>query len=181
MWPWFLIGGGLWLALSSQGPATPLADAIADVHLGKTASARQRARRNARIIEQEARSAGGDDRLVAAMIVNAWRESSLNDAVDWGDGGHSIGLFQLNDWGAGQGLSVEYRLDPYINVRTMLQREVFADTKFGKAFQAVWRAPTATAGDVAKAFTVHLERPKDPEGQGNASRDLVAYFWPGAV
>lgn len=175
-WPW-LAAFGVGAVLLS-GPGTPLANAIPEEKLGKTQAGRVRARRNARIIEQEARKAGGDDRLVAAMIVNAWRESSLNDTIDWGDSGHSIGLFQLNDWGAGHGLTVEYRLDPYNNVRTMLQREVFADTSHGRKFREVWQNPAATAGDVAKAFTVHLERPKDPEGQGDNSAALVGQFWP---
>src|SRR5476649_481711 len=54
---------------------------------------------------------------VALAIAN--QESGLNPA-SVGDGGHSIGLFQLNDQGEGHNMSVAAREDPVTNARVAL-------------------------------------------------------------
>jgi murein DD-endopeptidase MepM/ murein hydrolase activator NlpD len=56
----------------------------------------------------------GVDPLLALAI--AQHESGLNPRAV-GDGGHSIGLFQLHDAGEGAGMSVQERQDPEANAR----------------------------------------------------------------
>lgn len=52
------------------------------------------------------------DNLIAASIVNAVAESNLNpNAI--GDGGRSVGAFQLNKFGLGNKLTVEQRVNTY--------------------------------------------------------------------
>lgn len=70
-------------------------------------------------IEREA-SAAGLAWLAVAAVANAWCESALNPLAA-GDGGHSIGLFQLHDRGAGAGMSREAREDPAVNARRIFE------------------------------------------------------------
>lgn len=50
------------------------------------------------------------DNLIAASIVNAVAESNLNPTAI-GDGGRSVGAFQLNKFGLGNKLTVEQRVN----------------------------------------------------------------------
>ena len=120
-------------------------------------------------IEEVFSAAGMPEKLIAAAVANAYHESSWNaNAV--GDGGHSIGLFQLNDWGAGSGLTVEYRKDPRNNAKTILEREVLA--KRGRTL--LQRAQDgAGVGELAAIFSRDIERPADREGN-MASRSALA-------
>jgi len=52
---------------------------------------------NAWIILEEFDKAGYDVNLAIAAVINAIKESGLNEKADTGDGGHSWGLFQIND------------------------------------------------------------------------------------
>ena len=68
------------------------------------------------IIAEVAREKGVPVTLALAI---AQVESGLNpDAI--GDGGHSVGLFQLNDRGEGAGMSVADREDPRRNAEIAL-------------------------------------------------------------
>jgi len=121
------------------------------------------------IIATEFAAAGLGTNAIAAAIVNARAESGLNPLAS-GDGGHSIGLFQLNDWGAGQGLSVEYRQDPTNNTRTILQREVLVSR--GATFRR--RAKEgASVAELAAIFARDIERPADKAG-AMAKRSALA-------
>lgn len=63
-------------------------------------------------IEKELSEMGITDNIIAAAIVNAVAESNLNpDAI--GDGGKSVGAFQLNKFGLGHKLTVEQRTNIY--------------------------------------------------------------------
>jgi hypothetical protein len=58
--------------------------------------------------------------LTKVMVAGALTESSGNtDAV--GDGGHSIGIFQLHDQGLGHGMTAAQRRDPDLSTRRMLE------------------------------------------------------------
>jgi hypothetical protein len=134
-------------------------------------------KRNAEIIAEEFLAAGLSERLAAAAITNAIVESSLHaDAV--GDGGHSIGLFQLNDWGGGMGLSVEYRKDPRNNAKTILEREVLAGS--GKALRDA-DAAGASVADLAAIFSRDIERPADREGNMGIRAALAQQVFPAMV
>lgn len=117
-------------------------------------------------------SAGYDDRLAQAMIANSWAESGLSNAPPDGDSGHSIGLFQLNDnGGAGAGMTVEERRDPYINTR-----RIMADYGFKKVVSA-W-ASGASAPDLAYLFCVAVERPSDSDRKGRERAEFARLMFP---
>lgn len=68
------------------------------------------------IIDRVAQALGVDPKLAEAT---AQQESGFNpNAI--GDGGHSVGLFQLNDRGEGAGMTVAQRQDPETNARIAL-------------------------------------------------------------
>lgn len=126
-------------------------------------------RQMAQLIEQEGRAAGLSPNEIAAMIVNAKAESGLNPGIK-GDSGHSIGLFQLNDRGAGHGMSVEERQDPITNIRTILTREVL--TRRGQQFRSR-AAAGASIQELAAIFSRDIERPADRAGE-QAKRAALA-------
>ncbi len=59
-------------------------------------------------IEDVLQSYGINERLSRAAVINALAESGLNPTIV-GDNGHSVGIFQLNDRGLGNKMSVEQR------------------------------------------------------------------------
>ena len=123
---------------------------------------------NARIIEEEFAAAGYSEKTIIAAIVNAYAESHL-DAAARGDGGKSIGLFQLADFGAGKGMSVGERMDPRINTR-----RIIAEVK-----QYGSRVVSATTPREAAAyFSMDVERPADKEGAAQARRELTDKLFP---
>jgi hypothetical protein len=75
---------------------------------------------NAALILSLFQNAGHSLRLGQAAVVNAAAESQLL-ATAIGDSGHSVGLFQLNDRGAGAGMSVADRQNPAMNTARILQ------------------------------------------------------------
>ena len=110
-------------------------------------------KQNAAIIEQKFKEAGWSDNVIAAAIVAAWGESTLN-AKAIGDckkgtprsqktcGAvedktkmyvdkkgrkkylcNSVGLFQLYNYGVGKGMTCEERQDPFINTKTLLRKQ----------------------------------------------------------
>jgi hypothetical protein len=127
-----------------------------------------------RIIAGEFAAAGLGTNAIAAAITNAYAESGLNPTIP-GDGGHSIGLFQLNDWGAGHGLTVAFRQDPVNNTRTILKREVLASR--GKTFRDRAKAG-AGVEELAAIFARDIERPADKAGAMASRSRLAATMWP---
>lgn len=126
------------------------------------------------IIATEFAAAGLPTNAIAAAIVNSYAESGLNPTIP-GDGGHSIGLFQLNDWGAGHGLTVEFRQDPTNNTRTILQREVL--TGRGATFRR--RAKEgASVAELAAIFARDIERPKHTAAAMSGRSALAIQMFP---
>lgn len=117
------------------------------------------------LIGQEFAEAGLSERAQAAAVANAYHESGLNPMAS-GDSGNSIGLFQLNKYGAGGGMTVESRQDPLINIRTILEREVLA--KRGESFRAA-DAAGADCGVLAAIFSREIERPAADHGNARAA------------
>lgn len=75
-------------------------------------TAKQRA--NAELILDLFTRAGYGPHVALAAVANAQAESKLNERAE-GDGGKSIGLFQLYDNGAGKGMTKYARMNPTTN------------------------------------------------------------------
>lgn len=156
-------------------------DNFAQIGMGESAEVQEkiairlspRQRDMAALIEKEFLAAGLSKNLAAAAIVNAYAESGLNpDAV--GDGGHSVGLFQENDWGAGRGMTVEARKDPVTNIRTILKREVLAG--MGRRLRAADKNG-ASVEELTNLFCQDIERPKDKVAKGTRRAWLARRFF----
>lgn len=95
--------------------------------------------------------AGYSERLAHALVVNAWHESRLDPSAV-GDGGKSVGLWQLHEDGGGAGMTVAERMD----VPTSLDRilELVDDEP------AIRTADEAGAGvdELAGLFAALVER-----------------------
>lgn len=110
------------------------------------------------LIEDVLRDEGFDSPAIAAAIVNAYAESGFNPNAA-GDGGHSIGLFQLNDaGGAGTGMSVSSRRDPVINTRRIAQ--VAKQSQFMNDMDETDHIPS-----LAASWSKNVERPSDTQGE----------------
>ncbi len=138
-------------------------------------------KKNAKIIEdifkEKLQGKGLSDeaiaKIIAAAIVNAYKESGLN-ASAIGDHGNSIGLFQLNINGAGHHMSVEERQDPVTNTKTIIEREVLGS--FGRVLIARAKAG-ATVTELAAVFSKYIERPRDVYGAMQArSKSALKMF-----
>lgn len=90
---------------------------------------------------------------VQLALATAQQESGLN-AASIGDGGHSVGLFQLNDQGEGHGMTAAQREDPVVNARIAL-------TQIANVMKS---QPNLTGGALAAA----AQRPADPAGYAQA-------------
>ena len=128
------------------------------------------------IIQSEFAQAGFGANAIAAAVTNAYAESGLNPLAS-GDGGHSIGLFQLNDWGAGAGMTVAYRHDPTNNTRGILR---VVKGKFGADFRRR-AAEGAQADELAAIFARDIERPADREGAAKSRAALARAMFPALV
>lgn len=97
------------MAISNAVTSSPAASVFKTQ--AKTSSLTAEQQRGARAIIEVFTKYGLDP---AVGIAVALSESNLRPGAI-GDGGHSVGLFQLNDLGAGAGMSVAQRSDPYFN------------------------------------------------------------------
>lgn len=133
---------------------------------------------NARIITREFRAAGMSDAAIASAIVNAMAESAL-DTNAVGDGGNSVGLFQMHKNGAGRGMSVEERKNPVTNSREMLKREVLVagGVNFRRAI-----ARGASVAELSGIFARDIERCAACQGHEKIAREqrAVSVFGPHA-
>jgi tape measure domain-containing protein len=136
-------------ALKNHSPSKEAEESGRNVALGFAAgiNADAEVAKNIGIIVREALNANVDPAIALAL---AKVESGFN-AKAVGDQGHSVGLFQLNDRGAGAGLTKEQRMDPATNARTFFEQE-------GKHFQAAIR-DGFRGMDLAKEFGRRAERP----------------------
>jgi hypothetical protein len=129
---------------------------------------------NIDIIETEFRNAGFTVSVAAAAVVNAYAESKLNHLAK-GDGGHSIGLFQLNDWGAGKGMTVEARQDPVINTRRIIE---VAQGHYGKDLREFNDAQSTDVPQITAVFCRDIERPADTNAKMNSRAALAIKMFP---
>lgn len=118
-------------------------------------------------------------KIIAAAIVNSYKECGLNAANRTGDGGHSIGLFQVNDVaGAGTYLlktmsreeSIIYRQNPENNCKIIIEHEILGS--FGQSLRARAQAG-ASVTELAAIFSRDIERPRNKLGNMQA-RSLAA-------
>lgn len=108
------------------------------------------------IITQVANRLGVPADLAIAI---AQVESGLNPRAI-GDGGHSVGLFQLHDQGEGAGMSVQERMDPVRN----------AEVALSQVARVLREHPDWSPGDVAAA----AQRPADRRAYAQAVNRVLA-------
>lgn len=126
---------------------------------------------NAERVAQIMRSRGIPEPVIAAALVNAVAESGLNaNAV--GDGGHSIGIFQLNDNGAGYGMTVESRKNVDRNTEAIL-----ADQGV-KAVLDAHKSGVTSISELAALWSKHVERPGDEAGAMRDRAALAKQYFP---
>ena len=133
---------------------------------------------NAKIIVSEFLQAGYSPRMALAGITNAIAESQLANTAT-GDGGASVGLFQLHEKGGGRGLTVEQRQNPVINTQRIISelRAAYRNSWQGYRSLADAEAAGADVGELAGLFAVHVERPADRAGEYVRRRDLARQLW----
>jgi hypothetical protein len=127
------------------------------------------------LIEDEFTKAGYTRPVIIAAVVNAYAESAFNPEADnKRNGEDSVGLFQLNkNGGAGAGMTDAARMDPYTNVRTILDiesvplRDIQANADGGVAVE-----------ELVAEFTKTVERPKDREGDAAKRKALYRKMFP---
>lgn len=128
---------------------------------------------NARLILRHFILAGYPLAVGIAAVVNAKAESNLDhNAI--GDGGASIGLFQLSQYGAGRGMTAAARQDPSTNTRTILA-EV---RRYGGAMMDAVQAGQPVA-EISAIFSRDIERPADQQGAMATRRQLTHQLFPG--
>lgn len=103
------------------------------------------------LIEDILRREGFTPSAIAAAFANAWKESRFNPRAV-GDGGKSVGLFQLNIDGAGSGMSVAERMDPVKNTERIAQTA--KSSKFVEYMNS-----TDDIQILAAAWSRYVERP----------------------
>lgn len=136
-------------------------------------NAQQRAMVDA--IEREFTAKGHGASVTAAAVVNAYAESRLAPKAI-GDGGKSVGLFQLRSPGAGSGMTVAERQDPVLNTRRILAEYVI----FGKRVEAA-RLAGADLATLTALFCKDIERPADKEAQAAKRAALSRQLFPQGV
>ena len=128
--------------------------------------------RNAQIIVTEFLKAGFPLGVALSAVVNARHESDLSNAAV-GDSGHSVGLFQLYDSGAGAGMSVEERMDPYVNTKRIIEEtKVYGNKTYRDGRINLMDAydQGASVATLSLIFGRDIERPKNK----GAGRDATA-------
>lgn len=140
-------------------------------------------RRNAETILAEFQSARMPAGLALAAIANAYAESGLNERAT-GDGGHSIGLFQLNDLRGQRPFDFD-RTDPRKNTRWIIDEMVRLWRKRGQIgkYNAVESMADAylrgaSVADMAALFSAVVERPSDVSGEMTKRAALARSLFP---
>ena len=128
----------------------------------------------AQIIASEFASADLPPEFAAAAIVNAWHESRLNPLAA-GDGGSSIGLFQLHERGGGSGMSVGEREDPTTNTRRIIEE---VESRWGNSMREAYEAGERKVSEFAAIFSRDIERPADKEGNMTRRAATALEFFP---
>jgi hypothetical protein len=123
------------------------------------------------LIFREFAAAGWKPAVAAAAAVNAYAESGLNPLAI-GDGGKSVGLFQLHEKGGGAGMTTAQRQDPTLNTRRIIEE---ANKAMG------FRIVAAASDDIptlAAAFSTYVERPKDKPTEEIKRSTLARVLFP---
>jgi len=129
--------------------------------------------RNANIVLREFDAAGIPLAIGLAALVNACYESRLTAALGDSSSGKpaSFGLFQLNIYGAGRGMSAEEMLDPKTNTKRIIEDY----NKNGQPLVDAYKAGSSVA-TLSGLFGKYIERPSDREGaltkRANYARQL---------
>lgn len=140
-----------------------------------TADAPRTADENRAIIRALFLAAGLPLAVAKAAEVNAqWESAGWNNRAV-GDGGKSVGLFQLHENGAGRGMSVAERMDPARNTLRIID-EV-------RSSHGVLLLEAARAGlrlpELAAIFSRDIERPADRAGEMKRRAELAKQLYPG--
>ena len=124
---------------------------------------------NAKIILKEFLDADLPLGIALAAVVNAKHESDLSNKAA-GDGGNSIGLFQINSrW---HPLTPEERKDPIINTRYIIKMV----KRYGGALTKEYNNGASVA-ELSVIFGRDIERPKNKGvGRDKTARELFPAF-----
>ena len=112
--------------------------------------------------------------VIQAAIVNAVAESGLNPSAV-GDGGKSVGLFQLHERGAGSGMSVADRKDPVKNTNRIVDTYLGSQ---GKPMRAAYAAGERRVSELAALWSANVERPADRAGEMAKRAALALRMFP---
>lgn len=122
-------------------------------------------------IEDELNQLDIPDNIIAAAIVNAVAESNLNpNAV--GDGGKSVGAFQLHKNGLGKKLSIDDRKNIYTNanivgIQILKNNKLFALNENG-----------ADIPELSAVFAEEIMKPADIETKKQERREIANKIFP---
>lgn len=142
---------------------------IADTVIGLTATQRK----YAAIIERILSSKGVPPEIIAGAIVNAKAESSLNPKAI-GDGGNSVGLFQLHKNGGGKGMSVAERQDPEKNTLRIYKEYL----TYGKPLRDAYAKGDRSVATYAALWSTYIERPADKVGEAKRRAKAALALFP---
>jgi len=129
--------------------------------------------RSANIVLDQFEAAGVPLGISLAALVNANYESRLTAALGDSSSGtpHSFGLFQLNIYGAGRGMTAAEMLDPTTNTKRIIEDY----QKNGKPLDDAYKSG-ASVSSLSGLFGKYIERPADREGaltkRANFAREL---------
>lgn len=110
-----------------------------------------------------------------AAWTNCMAESA-GDNLAVGDGGRSVGLYQINDLGGKRDLSGCDRTDPASATRWIMDKEASALRQVDTIARS-----GAPLGDVAAAFSRLVERPADVAGEQQRRAALATKLFPPGV
>lgn len=143
---------------------------VSDIAVGLT----QEQREVSHVIENELKEMEIPDNIIAASIVNAVAESNLNPNAA-GDGGDSIGAFQLNINGLGRKLTVHERQNLY-TTSNVIGIQIL---KNDKLFQL--EEDSATIAELTASFTQHIMNPSNIEENKKHRIELAKKMFPDRI
>lgn len=116
-------------------------------------------------IEQALREEGFDSPLIEAALLNAYAESKFNPKAV-GDGGNSMGVFQLNKNGLGHKMRDTDKHD----VRSSVQRVAIAIRKSPRLKRAIESG--AETPELTELFCTEIMRPSNKRIKARQRREL---------
>ncbi len=143
---------------------------VSDIAVGLT----QEQREVSHIIENELKEMEIPDNIIAASIVNAVAESNL-DPNAAGDGGDSIGAFQLNINGLGKKLTVDERQNLYTTAN-VIGIQILRNDKLFELEQN-----EGTISELTAVFTQHIMNPSNIEQNKKHRIQLAKKMFPDRI